>query len=298
MLKRRFFAKLLLIFVSLFIVGTIAISYYLRAFSSESITHALPKDNNKADIPIPDALAKIFNDPLSYLGEGNQAYAFLSSDGQFVVKFFKQAPLQTSMWISYLPAFNFVESWKIKQEARGKRKFDRLFKAYDIAYRLDCDHCGLLWAHLHQTSHLNKSAVVSDGLGMYHRLNLDDSAYVIQKFGVPLHRLIKQHLSNGDVQGAANSFKLVIEMYLDEYQRGIIDHDHNLMHNVGFANDKPIRLDVGKLDLDPAYTQRDIYLADLDKVVNIRIAKWLKRYAKANSEEIMAELQVYLKKSS
>jgi hypothetical protein len=66
-------------------------------------------------------------------------------------------------------------------------------------------------------------------------------------------------------------------MYLAEYQRGIVDRDHNVVHNTGFVGMRPIRLDVGRLTLDDEIKNPVVYQKDLDNVIHKRILPWVKK---------------------
>lgn len=288
-LLNRFLLPLIALVVSFF-----CYTYYSSQFHVTKISEALPpKDSLEASLITPD-IKTIFNKPLAYLGEGNQAYAFETSDGKYVVKFFKNAPLSTQSRFENLSFLPFVESYLAKNKGRGMRKFDRVFKAYDVAYCYDKEHCGLTYIHLHHSSDINMTAKAFDASGVPHRVDLDSHAFVVQKKGVPLKTLLKKEIDDGNIELVKVQLQKVIEMYLEEYQNGILDDDHNLMTNIGFVEERPIRIDVGKLAHDPLYSSHDVYLADLDKVINERIAKWLSRHAPDHKEEIMQSLLPYL----
>lgn len=281
----------LLFFIALF---GICVYLYTGLFHASSIALALPSDHQLNATQASDKIDKIFESPLTYLGEGNQVYAFLSEDGSHVVKFFKACPLQSYSWLDFLPKLDIVEKYRRKLEKRCQYKFDRIFKAYDIAFSHDRQHTGLSYIHLKQTSHLHLTARVKDAFGLHHHVDLDQVAFAIQKKGIPLRHLLKKEIAEGKWQLAKEHLRQVIEMYLAEYQLGIIDHDHNLMTNVGFADDLPLRIDVGKLALDESYRSNEIYLADLNKIVHQRIAKWFKRYFPEHAKEAIEFLESYL----
>ena len=65
-------------------------------------------------------------------------------------------------------------------------------------------------------------------------------------------------------------------MYISEYQKGIFDHDHGVLHNTGFIGDQPFHLDVGKLNKDIRMREVDVYKKDLEHVV-WKMDVWIKR---------------------
>ena len=77
---------------------------------------------------------------------------------------------------------------------------------------------------------------------------------------------------------AEKRFKQLIDMYIKEYKKGIIDRDHNIMYNTGFIADTPMRLDAGRLGFNERIKIQENYSKDLKKIVHERISGWLNRH--------------------
>jgi len=224
-------------------------------------------------------IEKILSSPFRFIGKGNQSFVFASEDQQWVVKIFNFSHLQTFAFESQL----FPKSCRTKQ-----KKIERIFSSHCLAFKEDRDHSGLVYAHLTPSKNLPTIQLI-DRWNIPHFIDLNHVFFVIQKKGETTRQVIGRFLDHKEIEPAINYFYSLLDMYLDEYSRGLLDHDHNLMHNTGFADGLPFRIDVGKIFYDPAVAEN--YKADLHKIIHIRISKWLKRYYPQYSEEIIKNLE-------
>jgi hypothetical protein len=142
----------------------------------------------------------------------------------------------------------------------------------------DTGHHGIIYMQLAPNPALNQKAVVFDRFGMKHEIDLAALPFVIQQKGVPLRQLISELLDAGNIEEAKKRFGQVVSMYVASYEAGVYDRDHNVMYNVGFVEGKPIRIDAGRLQYDPAYMDKALYSKDLRKIIEERIGGWLSRH--------------------
>ena len=225
--------------------------------------------------------------PFNYLGKGNQSFVFESFDKKHVLKLFKFEHLQVTPYESLL----FPKQQRVKI-----KKIQRLFEAHYTAYTYDKDNTFLTYLHLHPTHQLPTITCV-DRWGRNHLINLNKTYFVIQKKGKTLRDTLGPLLKTQRVSEALSHLHQLLDMYLAEYQKHIIDRDHNLIHNTGFIEGKPFRLDVGKISLDPHISSH--YQEDLNKIINIRLARWLKKYYPDYEKTIIEDLnRSYLFKNS
>lgn len=271
--------------------ATLAIKTYLEAFKLANITMDLTLDNLQWQTPYEtklndkekNELLALLDQPFSYLGSGNQVYAFVSQDGLYVLKFFKFGHLKPNNWNAWLP-------YGAHREAVKLRKIDRLFRAHAIAYRWDRQHTGLLYVHTSNHDDFLPTITVRDRYGFTQHIPLNTTFFVLQKKGTPLREVIHTALQKGNIAQGKQLLHRVIEMYLDEYRLGVCDQDHNLWYNVGFVGDEPIRMDVGKVTYDPSYANPAVHTDDLVKVIQQRIAGWLQKYHPNERAEIVDDL--------
>jgi len=282
---RRFY---LLFFLTCLLLGLLAFFYpiYQKAFRLDNVTIDavdLPASVKGLEWGENENVPAFFTQPFYYLGEGNQIYAFVSSDSRYVIKIFKFGHLKPKFWDHWIPGQEI-------RERRRQRKMHRLFHAYFLAYHYDRKATKLIYAHLNKSDAQLPVVGLQDRYGLHHQIALDDVYFVLQERGEPLNKRMHKALSKGDVEQGKKMLGKILNMYLSEYRLGICDLDYNLWHNTGFCEDNPMRIDVGKIIKDPKYTEPDEYLKDLKKVHN-RIFKWLQRYY----PQYQADFQTFLK---
>jgi hypothetical protein len=275
-LKRWIFA----IASALLLFGAIRLYYRLTDdFRLSNIIYPLPFE---APWQVPNltaeehqSLAKILDQKFFYIGKGAQCYAFVSEDQHYVLKFFKFKHLKPNFLIDFLPSVPPFKDYKQSCIERKKRKLIGVFNGYDLAYRENKKESELIYLHLVPSNNLQLEAKVVDKIGFEKHINLDEVVFLIQRKGETLRSRLKSLLKHGCLQEAKQAMASILAMYISEYQRGIFDHDHGVLHNTGFIGNQPFHLDVGKLNKDDRMRQKDIFKKDLEHIV-WKMDVWIK----------------------
>jgi hypothetical protein len=237
-------------------------------------------------------LDRILSQQFSYIGKGAQSYAFESDDGRYVLKFFKFKHLKPSLLAGILPKLPLIGDYQEKEIARKERKLNGVFKGYKLAYDVNRSEAGLLFIQLNPNHHF-KPVVVRDKLGLAREIDLGSVVYIVQEKGQTLRNVLKHLLSQGDLSTAKQRIGQIFNLYLQEYQKGIYDHDHGVMQNIGFVGERPIHLDVGKLTADDQMRRPEIYRDDLFKVME-KIESWVKQYYPNHYFELKQDMDLKL----
>lgn len=236
------------------------------------------------DIAEQNKLKHILAQPYRYLDRGRQSIVFVSQDEQYVIKFFDLR--------RYKPGWPTLFS--SSSLARMKRKMDRLFRGYNLAYEQDRDHAFIVFQQLTPNPLLKQSIILTDRFGFKHNINLAEVPFIVQNKAVPTREEMTALLNKGDVATAKKRLRQLLDMYMVEYARGIYDRDHNFMYNTGFVGNKPIRLDVGRLRAEERYKDPTIALEDLEKIAINRTEGWLERHFPQYRDEIIADMHLKL----
>lgn len=275
------YIKPLLIFISLAFFLFISIRLYYKLtddFHFNNISETIVEDPQWA-VPLSEEelqkLKQILDQNFTYIGKGAQSYVFGSADGNYVIKFFKFKHLRPSFFVSHLPEIGPLKEYKAKNLSRKKRKLMSVFHGHSLAYTLDKEYSGLVFVHLNKSLPLNLKAHLTDKLGLFHEIPLNDVYFVVQKKGITLAEALKKPLSEGDVQTAVDKAVKVLKMYIEEYQKGIIDQDHGVSHNIGFIGESPFHLDIGKIEYNESIKDPKLYGNDLKHVAKM-VKKWVK----------------------
>lgn len=222
-----------------------------------------------------DQLDQILSQKFFYIGKGAQCYAFASEDQQYVLKFFKFKHLKPNLLIELLPPFGPLKDFREKNRERKKRKLMGVFNGYDLAFREHRHESGLIYLHLLTTKDLNLQANVVDKIGFERQINLDDVVFLIQRKGETLRSRLSRLLRQGLIREAKEDISSILTMYILEYHKGIVDHDHGVMQNTGFIQGMPFHLDIGKLNKEDNIKDREVYKLDFQHVI-WKINYWIK----------------------
>lgn len=267
MKKRLFISLSLLLLIGFSIKGILRMT---DDFRLSGITHEMSiKEEWKID-PLSEnektRLKHIFAQKFIYLGKGAQSYAFVSHDNQYVLKFFKFKHLRPNFLLNIVPSVGFLSDWKEGEVKRKEEKLNGVFNAYRLAWEVHRDRSGLIFIHLNKTDDLNQSVHLQDKIGLNWNVDLDTVNFVLQKRADTSRKVIYDLLSQGKVEEAKHCIRKIFELYKEEYNKGIFDHDHGVMHNTGFVGLEPIHLDVGKLYNDPSIKEPKNAYLDIVKI--------------------------------
>lgn len=243
-----------------------------------------PTDLNEKKI---ETIKKILDQKFTFLGKGNQTYAFLSEDSNYVLKFFKLGHLKNNGFLDYLPKTDWTTRYLDKKTLSQQKRFFKVFDGYDIAYREDPENSALIFIHLNSTNHLNQKVHVQDRLFMTHEIDLDSVVFIIQEKVIPTKKILSSLFDKKDIKGVKEKIHALFQLYISQYEKGLYDMDHNLIHNTGFKGNKPIRFDVGKLTQNDNYKNPEVYRKDLEKIAFFRLHRFLKRYYPSYEKEIV-----------
>lgn len=285
----------LVLFTALICFGLVRVYYRLTDdFRLANMTYEIPHHKEWEIEPLAETdqkkLNEILNQKFYYLGKGAQSYVFTSEDQKYVIKFFKFKHLKPSLFVDLLPAVPPFANFKIKEKLRKDRKLNSVFNGYRLAYGLHKDESALVYLHLNKTDNLKRSVVVKDKIGLTHVIDLDPIVFLIQEKGETLRTVMHQALKKGDLATAKKRVRQIMDLYHSEYQKGIFDHDHGVMHNTGFVLEKPIHLDVGKLNRDDTIRDVAVYKKDLQIIYN-KIDKWYKDNYPEYREELTKDMR-------
>ena len=285
--------KLFILFLFFLAVGGLYFSYSKRSccFSPEFAKGSDLFNLGGASSPDKE-LESILSQPFTFLGSGNQSFAFESQDKKTVLKLFKFHTLQGFDLYDLVPHVSFFQNFHDRHAIDRKKKVDRLLNGLILAENYNRDNAGILYIHFPPTPLFGKHVSIRDRAGRMHSLDLDHYVFVLQKKAVPLGETLRQHFDQGDVQAAVSKLFALYQMISSDLKNGLYDQDHNVISNTGFALDTPIRIDFGKLSLMQVEPNQEIR-----KINNERIIPWIKRNYPHYETEMTNALNLIQKKS-
>lgn len=281
--------------VAVLLIFIIARLYYHLTddFRLSNITYSLPYEKSwevaEATPEQEKNLEQILDQPFYYLGKGAQSYAFRSEDNRYVLKFFKFKHLKPSFFLDALPSIGYLKTYKQTQAARKEKKLLGVFKSYKLAYEVDKEESGLIFVQLNTQNNPTRYVTVVDKIGIKRRIELHNYPFLVQEKGETLRTVIRNLLEKSDIETAQKRFGQILDLYAVEYEKGIYDHDHGIMQNTGFIDDRPFHLDVGKLMTEEKMRDKAFAKKDAELVIE-KMSGWVKKYFPQHSSEIASYL--------
>ena len=155
---------------------------------------------------------KALEQPFHFLAKGAQSYAFVSEDGQFVVKFFRIHHLRPPFWISRFTFPLSLMSYKIQKMLAKDEELFTDFMSYKLAYEKLKEETGLIMLHLNKTADLQQKIKIIDRLEIVHELDLDKMEFLLQKKGSLVYPSIQEIVEREGLEKAKESISKLVEL--------------------------------------------------------------------------------------
>jgi hypothetical protein len=205
--------------------------------------------------PPPPEVERLLSQPFTYLGCGAQSYAFVSADGNYVIKFFKIQHMRLAPWLP-----NFLPHVAMKRKEK-----EALYKATMESARIAMadlrDETGLLYVHTGLSPTWQRSIQLIDKIGVSHTLSLEAVDFVLQKRAAPFYETLTSWIEDGKEEAAHRALSELRALLTKRCQCGIFDKDPDIATNFGFVSNRPIQIDIGRFtrDIDVRHPARGIY---------------------------------------
>lgn len=233
---------------------------------------------------------EMIKQPFFYLGRGAQCYAFVSEDGNYVLKFYRHHRAQHPL--AFMAPLLPANLKKRLQNTITKRKNKRAkdFASYMIANEQLPEKTGLIYLHLNPTNHLHRTIRIYDKIGVVHHIELDQFVFILQKRAYPIYQTIHTWIKTGEKQRAKEGIAQLIALLAYRAENGIYDKDPDLKTNFGFTSEGPIQFDIGRYKMDPSRSQKPTYKEDLIRITD-KLCRWLEKKDPSLSTFVKEEIE-------
>jgi hypothetical protein len=236
-LARKIYTLLGLISTAIFLTAAVIFVTNVEKFSQDLLIPCQKGEKASFDCP---QIADITSKPLRYLGNGDEAIAFVSADDQYVMKLFLKYHIfknKTPTWrkcIQRLSGFRFT-----------RRSPVQILKRYSQGFSALADITGVLAVHRYRSPEQLPNCTLIDKRGIKHTLDLNDFAFVIQKKG----HLVSQKEWESDRKNLDAKFK---DLFTTIANKGFVSLSATFNRdNFAILDDKAIMIDLGKLEYLP-----------------------------------------------
>lgn len=231
----------------------------------------------------------ILDQPFYYLGKGAQCYAFVSGDGNYVLKFFRLYHLRPPEWFTSMPLPSFLQDYRQEKINRKFGELSRDFISYKIAFNELKDDTGLLYVHLNKTDLFHKKVTLYDKIRMKHSIDIDSMEFLLQKKADLFYPAMQKMIEEGKKEEAKAALQKLVSFLAKRASLGIYDKDPDINTNFGIAKGSPLQIDVGRFRPDPSRKDPSLYISDIIRVTD-NLKQWLEMQDKELSEALMDEI--------
>lgn len=219
----------------------------------------------------PQELDSIFNQKFRYLAKGKQSFVFVSEDEKYVIK------LLNNQYQKRLSTLHLLPSWLAHDKiAYNQKKMALASESYQLAFSDLREETGVLLLHLHPTSSLNKKLTIVDKLQIEHKLDLDNTGFLLQKRATPAYTQLKEWLQKGEKDKAKHALSDILKLLVTRCKKGISDKDPLIRTNLGFIGEKPLLLDLGPFSKNPEIKKKELYAPEILKITT-SLKEWLQK---------------------
>ncbi len=206
-------------------------------------------------------LETLFSKGFSFLGRGQQCFAFLSEDQEYVIKFIRQDKLREKPWL-YLPIFSGKEKIEARRQALENIKRSLFFVKEELA-----EDNGVVCIHMGKTKNFPRKTFLKDPLGRKKEISLNETYFVIQKKARPLEEALKKASPQQIRKITESLFFSVVE----RAKKKIRNKNRRCLQNMGLIEGKGIDIDLAEFFKKEEVDASFIY---------IETAKSLRQYQK------------------
>lgn len=237
-----------------------------------------------------DDLQTIFKRPFTYLSKGHQSVAFESSDGQYVLKFYRFPTHMRPLGWMYRPISRFSQKRMAIWEY-NKAKFSETRESHLLAFSEFGKESGLIAIHMDKSFNCPYIAQIKDPLGMGYEVLLKDTYFLVQRKGSLFFPTLDAYVKAGKISEAQEVIYNTISFIMERSKKRIKDEDAILEKNYGLVGTHLFQLDTGRLHRESSLS--NFQIAKNDAVI---ITEPLKNWLQAVSPELLQYYQDILEK--
>ena len=246
------------IFLLVFLVAFIGKGFHLArdGFNIRKIAPIFPKDIS-SDCKFTEEARGALDQTYRYLAKGRQSYAFVSVDGQYVLKLPRFDRFRLPFSLRMHP---FLKERRIAFLQEQEKRYRFLLNSFVIAEKDLKEETGILYLHIGETDFLKQDLEIVTQTGEHFSLPLDKTLFILQK-RVPL---MTPFLLGGE--DAVQVFHSFLDCIAVRARKGIFNKDPTFLKNFGYDGSKVIQFDVGSFYRKGEGLEEDSFLGTVQLI--------------------------------
>ncbi|MDN3507832.1 MAG: hypothetical protein P0S94_02800, partial [Simkaniaceae bacterium] len=199
----------------------------------------------------------ITDQPYTYLASGSQSFVFISQDGNYILKFFRE------------------NRWKPRYFGKNASRLEGRAATYASvkeAFAHLRDESALIALHLTKTSELG-TVIIHDKNHIAHTIDLNTVAFAVQKRAMNLG----EYLETASYEKGKAVIDEVLALMKRRFAHGLRDKDPHPINNFGVIDERVVDIDIGGFARDPSKGETYFYFEELE-ITRKKLLPWIKRH--------------------
>lgn len=205
--------------------------------------------------------------PFYFLEKGGQAYAFISKDKKYVLKFLKFRKIHPSFSLKVLSTLPCLQKRYLSELLCLRKRIEKECRSYQIACKELPQESGLIFARLQKNTPLDKSVTLIDKIGMRRQVYLDQIVFFVQKKATLFYPGLSQIIRAEGEKGAQKALDNLIEFFIQRGKKGILDLDPKINKNLGLVGSQTMQIDLGRLCRDSNQKNLKVVHQEMQKAI-------------------------------
>ena len=204
-----------------------------------------------------------FQQPFYYLSRGRQSFAFLSADGNYVVKLPRADRFRLPLWPR-------VFSWKILDEYRSFLREDQdrreafLLESFRICFDELKDLTAVIGMNLSTNGPKGNTLTIVDRLGRHYRLSLAETYFILQHRKQIFRDVFREAVAKEGEKGAEKVIDTLLALVIERAKKGVLNKDGSFLRNFAYDTERAYQIDVGSFYHIETFTPEEAYLKSIE----------------------------------
>jgi len=211
-----------------------------------------------------------------YLGRGRQAFAFVSEDGKYVIKFPRGDIFKIPFWLRALP----FEQRRQRQIMRKTAREQCVLQSARLAMEELKDATALIAMNFSPNAQheklQNKSVRIIDQAGRSLHIPLCTTYFILQRKKRLFQDVIEEAAAKEGLIGVEKVLDDLFANILERTRKGILNRDGSFLRNYGFDEKGAYQTDVGSFYKVENESMQAVYLRSMELSVR-PIRRWMKK---------------------
>lgn len=206
----------------------------------------------------PEQLSEILSQSFTYLAEGLQAFIYVSNDGKYILKTFKNLEQSKDQF----------KRWGLNPDDITEGLIENSIKSYKLAFEKLKEETALLYIHVSNDPLPGQKLMLDDK-----EYVISDMQFLVQEKVELVQDRIKKLVSSGETEKVKKILEEIMDFIGHIWKKGITEDTFNWDHNYGYTSSgKLVQIDVGTFWEGDKYLKEEL---EAKKLLDSVSQRWL-----------------------